>query len=216
MAPREPIVIGQHAFPTKKAAEDHIRNIRDRYPDRVPLAGNDEEFMLELFSRHREWDQKRGRGIAHVSVFLTEFRNRAFLITRLDGSSTDISFKSCLKPRTHRETVLGAMRAAVKSQIWVFRDRSLLPGATCAITGQPLTPEDTVHVDHQPPFLDLVSRFLETSGLAFDAISVVPTRDNAVENQLADIGQLQAWSDFHQEHARLRLTHGSAHLRLPR
>jgi len=50
------VTIGSLEFPSKKAAKEFFRNIRDVYADSEPIDGKHEEYLLALIACHSEID----------------------------------------------------------------------------------------------------------------------------------------------------------------
>lgn len=207
---RQPIRIGDEVFATKKAAGDRIREILYRYGIGHALGAADESFMRDVLALHPESEQKIGVGVARIEV-RQNMGSRGFWVVRTDGSATDFSFLACLTPPTHEHDVRRALRTAVRDQVRAFRDRELVPGARCAVTMELLDGLE-VHVDHDPPFEDLVRAFMAARGLSFGDMAVVATADGATDTVLADHALAAEWSVYHAEHARLRLTTRHANL----
>lgn len=207
----KPITIGEEVFPTKKAALEAIREIRDRYPDGVPLALDDDRFMRSVLTLHPEADLKIGVGISHFTVITeTEFggRNRHFVVHRVLGSSTDFSFKHCLYGHTKdRNDRMLALRQAIKEQTWRFRDLALAgEPVVCPYEGIALH-STNCHIDHQPPktLEFLVMGWLSSAGLLLEEVEITPPADNQLVSQMTDVAQKYSWRLYHQQHAELRL-----------
>lgn len=118
------IKIGDETFLTKKAAEEAIRAVRDRYPDGVALNLDDDRFVRSLLALHPRAAQKFGLGVSHFTVATeSEFggQNRHFVAHRIFDKPTDFSFKHCVDGRsTERNDRLMALRQAIKEQTWGF------------------------------------------------------------------------------------------------
>ena len=92
------VIIASLTFPTKRAAKDFFREIRDRYKDGERIAREDDGYLRDLVAVHPEAGLKIGCGISHFTVETdSEFgTTRHFVIHRTDGSSTDVSFLSSI------------------------------------------------------------------------------------------------------------------------
>lgn len=204
------VVIASLAFPTKKQAKEFFREIRDRYPDGVQLAEEDDRPLRDLIAIHPEAVTKIGCGISHFTV-ATESRfgrTRHFVIHRVDGSSTDASFHSAIDGRNERRDRLEALRRGIEDQIVSFKDRSFVSGHrnVCPLRGVPIT-EDSYHIDHEPPltFVRLVDRWLQAEGLQIEQIEITPPADNQIVTEMINSEQVRSWQAFHLAHATLRL-----------
>ncbi|MEY9886680.1 hypothetical protein ABIA31_000306 [Catenulispora sp. MAP5-51] len=123
----KPVIIGDVYFPRKGDAQQACRDLLYRYPPGSVIDDPpDEAFLHDLLELHQDAAGKRGVGIDHFEVRLTEeFHQPGFFIIRVDGTVTDFSFLRCLTPATHRDRVLTAMRRAVKDQVVAFKQEAL-------------------------------------------------------------------------------------------
>lgn len=211
-----PVSIGSRSFKTTSAAKRAVQEVLRRYRPGQRLSSEDEAFMVDVLKLHEEADEKIGCGVATITVENNRklgFATNGFYVTRTDGSKTDFSYLNCLSPRTHREDVLRAFRQAIADQVVMFKLTALSRGgATCAITGAPLRGDESTHVDHDPPFLSLVTDFLSMEGLTFDSVEVLPTSDMSASVCLRDVRTKRAFCEYHKSMARLRLVTKSANL----
>lgn len=97
MGKAKPQTIGSRTFDTKGAAIEFIQGILYRYEPRVPITGDDHDFVMELLKKHQKAPEKIGVGVKHFTVEPAEGGTRCFYITRVDGSRDDFSFMKCLK-----------------------------------------------------------------------------------------------------------------------
>jgi len=204
------VVIASLAFRTKKAAKDFFRDIRDRYKDGERIALEDDGYLRDLIAIHPEAEMKLGSGISHFSVERdAEFgTTRHFVIHRIDGSKTDVSFHSAIDGRNERRDRLEALRRAIEQQILDFRTSAFAScdTLTCPFRGVAIT-ETSYHIDHEPPktFVTLVKQWLNAEGLRLADLQITPPADNQIVTEMTDCTQLQSWLEFHREHAKLRL-----------
>lgn len=182
----------------------------------------DTVFLYDLVKHHPEAHQKIGCGIQQTDVnewaFYIDsdgYGGKCFWLEREDGTRTDWSFRSCLKPPTHEQDVRQALRRAIANQVvefrrFMFADLESLP---CAITGQPVTIYES-HVDHKPPhtFLTLVGLYLTERGITYKDIAVVPTEDGDTLTALVDKERERDWQEFHKQWAQLQITSARANL----
>jgi hypothetical protein len=210
MLKRQPIVVAGTHFSSKKALQEYVQGILRRYPPGTKVIGEDEMFLRAFFVRHQRYEHKHGVGMHHIEVRKNRY-DVGFWIIRVDGSETDISYLSCLAPPTHTQKVKAAMRLAVYSQKKAYRERHLVPGALCSVTGEPLN-IGNCHVDHVVPFEDLVTTFLDREQLTIDEVEIEPRRDGEVDSILSDKRLESAWQKYHQQNAVLRLVTKHANL----
>jgi hypothetical protein len=211
MGKRIKIQIGNRVFETAKAAEDACRAVL--YGD--VSAPESQAFLADLLERHPERDQKVGVGISHFFDGPDGFGGRCFRLRRIDGSQTDFSFKSCLKPPTSEQEAVAGFRTAIQPQIRDFRDREFYgrDEVRCALTMEPI-PRSRAHIDHEPPqtFRALLDAFLLGRGIALGSVKVQPTEDSSTVTRLADPVLEADWQRHHLASARLRVTSARANL----
>lgn len=179
------------------------------------VTGEVAEFLAWLLGRHPRAAAKIGCGVAGFTVRRTGLRTRCFFVVRLDGTSTDFSFRSCISAPAPVTRVRAAMRRAVADQIIEFKHRAVTTGPlVCAITGVPLT-WDRAHVDHAPPvFAALADEWAGLMG-GYPAIQLMLPADGQAGRALSE-PDAASWADFHQEHASLRIVSRLANLSLLR
>jgi hypothetical protein len=96
----KPVIIGDVYFPRKGDAQQACRDLLYRYPPGSVIDDpSDEAFLHDLLELHQDAAGKRGVGIDHFEVRLTEeFHQPGLFIIRVDGTVTDFSFLRCLTP----------------------------------------------------------------------------------------------------------------------
>lgn len=213
-----PITIGDATYPRKKDAEAAVRAMVNSAPLETPLTDGNAAFVRGLLARHPHIAEKTGSGVQHFFVRINRVvgrANRGLWIQRTDGTEIDFSWWECLRPSSHRQRVLNAMRAAIQPDMLRFK-REAFSNAdppVCALTGEPIA-FDACDVHHDPPFLDLVDRFLCGD---YDAVRVdVGKTACQFGDRLADDDIRQAWTEYHRHHATLHLVSRDAHQRLTR
>jgi len=205
-----PIIIASLTFPTKNAAKEFFRDIRDRYEDDQRISLEDEGFLRDLIAIHPEADTKIGRGISHFSVARdAKFgTTRHFVIHRTDGSHTDVSFHSSIDGRNDRRDRHEALRRAIEGQILDFKASKFSSGENliCPLRRVPIT-ETSYHIDHKPPrtFVELASRWLDAEGFSLMDLAITPPGDNQIVTEMTNSTQLSSWQNFHAQHAELRI-----------
>jgi hypothetical protein len=191
----------------------------DKYADDAILNSPDFEFVFDLLQRHPSLPIKLGCGVAQFTIRLVPpwFRNRAFYIIRNDGSVTDFSFTECLSPRSHAVRFQNACRTAIADQIVAFVERSFadVESIACAITGALVT-RDNYHVDHEPPFRDLVQEFITIEKIALKEVRIDGEADNETRDYFGDALLAARFAAFHRTNAKLRLVTPDANLRRTR
>jgi len=211
----KPVTIGDYEFPTKKAAKQYVRDIIESVNEFEPISEPDHSFLVDLLSKHPESESKIGAGIDFFTVELdSEWkRTRHFVVHRVDNSSTDFSWHTCIDGSSHRSDVLAAMRSIVKWQIIEFKRMVLSGDPICPYTKAKLD-EKNSHVDHVPPdtFHMLVSRWMDSKEIGFSDIGIKGTEDNSYGREFSDKLLADEWSRYHKKNANLRLISVEANL----
>jgi hypothetical protein len=209
--------INGEQFASKAALQRRIRTILNTRLGEVD--GEHAPFLLSLFRRHRDAEQKFGPGVAAIRVVLAmPYKTRCFEIERVDGTRTDISYLECLKPSTVFEWFPAACRTAVVDQIQAFKDSAF--GAShwvnCAVTGDPVS-RDNCHVDHEPPwtFEAIVDSFLDNSVIDLAQLEFMDG-DGETQSRFADQSLADSFARYHAERAQLRVVTRWANLSLLR
>ena len=114
------------------------------------LNEKEKSFMLDIFSNHHNWEEKKGVGIDCIKILHNNFGHRGFYLQRVDGSVIDISIGSSVsgKESKYSAKLASACRTAIRPEIVKFRDNNVTYSVTkCVISGDVLTKENT-HIDH--------------------------------------------------------------------
>jgi len=197
-------VLGDHEFPSKKAATAEIRRILNGSTPGVPLAGDDAALVSLLLTagKHPEAAAKIGSGIAELIVGETSIGTRCFWIRRVDGTTVDFSYRACLDGApSARAEVSAALRAEVSDQIAAHREEAG-EFVMCGLCGTDLVTADG-EVDHVDPlFSQMVTRFLDIVGSPESLEIECP---DAWSRRLADRGLAQVWQLYHLHTASLRV-----------
>jgi len=203
--------VNERKFRTKKAVQDHVKRILHGGSVGELLSGDDLYFMLDFFKRfHRDWGRKKGCGIRHISkVIEPKWRRRAFLLTRIDGSTTFISSRlSNIQKQNARQDFMQALRAIIEPQIMQFK-REAFSGAVeleCPITGDAVH-WNNCHVDHfEPTFAELASEFIASNNISDFSKLISKPKDMQTHYTLTNNTLVGKFYDFHAEKAKLRIT----------
>lgn len=208
-------------YRTKAALEERIRSILYAVPLGTRLDGENLEFMYAVLERHPDADQKIGSGVAGIRVDRPPaYGGRCFFVDRDDGSSTDFSFKECLRPSTKLEQFKAAARNEIADQKIEFKLAFFRENAArrCPDTGELLT-LDSAHVDHAGdyPFERILAEFIDTHRVDVDAVELTGKRqDNVAEERFAEPALAAAFARFHQERAKFEVVSRRANLSLRR
>lgn len=212
----KPVTIGETTYKTTAAATTAVREFMASVELGLPLSGDAAEFAVALLERHPNRDEKVGVGVESIIVRINHIhgsRNRGLWINRIDGSEVDFSWVECLKPTTHRQKVINALRFAIQADMYRFK-REAFSGrdlVECYLTGV-MVRLGGADVHHDPPFLELAEAF---TGGRWDRIEVcVGGAEVQIGDRLVDLNLCDRWIAYHREKARLYITDRDAHRRL--
>ena len=196
-----PCSIGRERFDSKKDRRSRIDNILRGHKTGKPIKDpEDHDLLCHLLHMHPDAAEKVGPGIKHFSVRKApEHFSDCFYVTRIDGTSVHFSLVKCLESKGPGSRLkechyYKALRFAVYDQTKLFKDLRFENGANiCAISKKEAAWED-LEVDHAPViFRELADAWLETEGLKLHEV------------QMDDRRQHTSWTEYHDEHAQLRL-----------
>lgn len=215
------VVIGRLKFESKNACKEHFQKMLKRYKPGESLSVIDTTEFFWLVDRHPERQQKIGCGIKTVKVEIHPVftKQKCFVIHRFDGSSTDISYLTCISGETKSIEArwIEAMRNEVSGQIIAFKQKAFEHSKelTCALTGEVVNWHNC-HVDHVTPFHDIARAFLDQMGIAVSAMALEPPKDNQYQERFADAVIAGKWAAYHMAAAKLRIVSSFANLSRPR
>jgi hypothetical protein len=216
------IEIGGLNFASKAAAAEHFRRMLHQHEIGIPILEPAATELQWLLERHPEYRDKAGCGVEHFSVREAIYGTRCFEIVRVDGSTTDFSFTTCVNGKAPSAVAqaIEALRAEVADDITekkreLFRDCGNAEGKLpCALTGA-LIAIDGAHADHAPPrtFGTLAIAFLEARGIDPAAPGLItPHADNQYQPRLLDPELARAWRAYHHKLAVIRVVAKQANL----
>lgn len=183
-----------------------VQYINHRNPEKWPvLDACDFDFIVnKLIPRHGSAAIKIGPGIEKV-VFAVNSRCArqarppcCMYVKRIDGTVTDVSWRECIRPNSHRDKVLCAMRNAVKDQMYQFRD-SINLFWTCEIC-KTVSSNQEFEIDHYPKsFLEIANQWLQSHQLDFSDIEANGVDDFQIGDFFIDKSLESKWSEYHRE-----------------
>jgi hypothetical protein len=196
-------VIGGESFRYKKDVEARIRLIKDNAPFNRDIEGRDESFVRAFFALHPTKSERLADAVAIHVVRGGGLRDRRFEFYKADGTSVDASYRKPLAALTgldhHRSSVLEGMRFTAHQQAWEWAVETFGEEAY----------DGDLDVHHEPPFRDLVARFLFEEGVAFADVGLLD-RDGLLGSRLAPEWEVR-WERFHAEHAGYELLNKNEH-----
>jgi hypothetical protein len=192
---------------TKEAQKKECQRILYGYNVGESIQQSDTNFLLSVFEGHDRWEMKRGSGVDFVTVEYSSYGNgnKCFVIHRIDGSKTDISFVHAITNKTPIFDIKKACRTAITDEINEFRKSNVIYYVTrCPITGTVLTPENT-HIDHYDlEFNDLFNKWVANYDLKYLSARINETEDMSDITCFTDPDIISDFKIFHSNNTHLR------------
>lgn len=223
MGKRCPVTLFDLEFNTKAEATKWCQDLLYSSKGLEAIKGMDRFRLFALLARHPEAEQKAGAGVQDFFVDQAPsggYGTVCFHVRRLDGTSTDFSFVTCIKgkAKTPWDDFRDAARLAVQDSLMddkrAWFDQQGSDTAPCPETGEPITFQ-TAHVDHRPPmlFIEICRAYLEQRNLTPDYTWISTPADNQSRACITDPDCLAGWIAFHDEHADLQVISKTQNLR---
>jgi len=207
--------IAGRTFDTQKDLVSHVQAILRHYKAPAQLCDDDAAFMGDLLQRHPNAEIKIGCGVQSIWVRRNGAFGQGFYVDRIDGTSTDFSYKQCIRPFTHASKAKFAFRRAIDDQVLAVKYAAFATGntITCPETGEPITWE-TAHVDHAAPwtFAVLLTEYCELRGIDLNAIELFESKSGI--GKLLPPAIEADWAIWHDQRATLRVISAEANIRL--
>lgn len=210
------VQIGDHFFASKRDAAEHVRSILYGYRPGETVSSEHAVFLADLLDAHPDRAAKFGPGVMSFQVEWN-MGTPGFWLTRVDGTRTDFSYIKCLTPPTELARVKAAFRTEVRDQVTNFKFRAFeaCPSPACPFTGERLS-FGRCHVDHDPPFDELLATFAGLNGLELQHVQLGPSVDGGMWIRLADRRLAGLWHAYHRDNAGLRVVSIRANLSILR
>jgi hypothetical protein len=95
-----PVTLGRYTYPSKSAADEALRILRDKYRSGDPILEEDDlELLRAVVGAHPHAAEKIGAGIAGFFVAKApQYGTYCFYLARTDGTVIDFSWKEALTP----------------------------------------------------------------------------------------------------------------------
>jgi hypothetical protein len=211
---------GNIYFPTRKAAEAHVRAILSRYRNMYAVRGADRDFIFALIDQHPRRSVIVDCGLKDCCVQWLDDAGvqRRFMVIRTDSSRRDWSWRNVIYPKPQLGRLQRVCRSLVADQVSRFRVDAFAEDIKleCPYTGESMS-RDTCDVHHEKPeFVDLVVGWLQSIHLDADDIEIVPARGYQQPDRLADRGLEMNWQGYHKINAKLQIVSRTANRSLLR
>jgi hypothetical protein len=195
------ITIADRKFPSKSAAEAHIRQILGRYANGEALRGEDDVFVRALVELHPRRAVIVDCGLAWIFVQHLDACQRRFVVRRTDSSIRDFAWRAVLSPKDAKRRLASVLRWLIRSQLLEYRDRAFRHA--CEACAAAIA---ACHVDHIAPatFEALMAGWLGSVRREAEDIGVIPSPAYQEPDRLEDESLAQSWMEYHEINARLR------------
>jgi len=176
----------------------HYQQILNKGACKSLLQEREEDYkeLVELFQNHPEYPYKL-RDLKDICIVRNKRNSKyyEFNLIREDGTTEDISYRSCINERNINKNLYDAMRDCIDPQIQSFRKNNIMKCELCDKTKD-------IHIDHVILFKELTDNFLKNK-------KHIPTDfdDNNYNGAMfRDINKdfANEWFKYHLENAQLR------------
>lgn len=203
---------GGMTFQSKEKLRNYVKYVLNNQDLDKMLEGKWLLVVDDVLKGHQDYKQKVGKGTYQIGVTTCPVnpKNKHFYILREDGSSTDFSYLKALTTPSHATDMKKALRATVKVQTMVYKEKYFNENAVgkycrCPETGLKITLK-TSHLDHYPvQFDEIVSDWLKLNKLKAKDVELEPTKDNEVNTYLVDKELEKSFHDYHLKVAQYRV-----------
>lgn len=210
-------------FKTKKAAEQHFRDMLARYSDGDDISDyqdhSDLSALLERFDLLvSDGPSKIGAGIKRFERRLNKgdgWSSPGFWVTRIDNTPTDFSYIQAIvgRPRGDAQEFSVACHNAVSRDLQAMKQREFdhfgNPDGliACDITGKLVAFSDARLSHAHPPFGILVKDFRELKGWenSIPPGTLTASADAQISTHFANHTLAKEFVDFHHDRAILRI-----------
>lgn len=206
---------------TKTSLKRMCRELLAKYPaGSIIYDTQDINFLITLFSKHPEAEEKQGIGIRTIlTIKNPQFNSTCFAIQRVDGTIVDISYHTCIDGApTPLAEVKKACRRAIQPIILDFRQTVYFGHDTCEFTGEVLYPDNT-HIDHYDlTFKDLFNEWMTDKSIPdlHSKINHEAIKTFSGETCFTDPTISADFISFHNDNTHLRAVSATANLSILR
>lgn len=208
------LVIGTHSFKSQEDAKKYVRSLLSELGCCSSVKSRNLEVysqLMELIKRHPDGESKI-HNVVDFAIQYDKMNKAAFMLSiiRSDGEVDTISWIHCVtgKHKSPKDMLNSALRSTIGDQILAFKNN--LQSTCCE-----LCTKDTsdYHIDHVVQFVKLTTHFLKINGSP--PTEFAPTTDGTNRSAFRMVDQefSDAWSEYHKEHAVLRVLCKSCNLK---
>ncbi|QYY34914.1 DCL family protein [Ruficoccus sp. ZRK36] len=211
MGKAKPVELPSKTFSTTGEATQFFKDMLGRYSNkhRDRINEKDSVLLYELLLRHPEQEQKIGAGVDYFYKDKNEdYPTRGFHLHRVDGSSTDFSYPTCIKGEKPSvgEYFYRACRGAVSDYLTREKNALLDDGmGICPETGELLTKDNSEYRHTSPTFHELLDSFKNNENLELSYAMFVDDADMQYGVKFLDSSIRGRFINYHRENANMEL-----------
>jgi hypothetical protein len=208
----------------KITTEKDIQNILYSFANKnIDKNSVEHNVLFDVLKRHPNVVEKIGDGVDYFYVQRSKWKTNQynFMIRRIDGSSTDFSFKKCLYPeqKNSKSKNWGSIfRGVIKDQIDSFRVSAfdvigIKDKFICSQTNLKFK-KIYSHVDHVYPltFDSIMHEFIELNKIDVNKINLSEDMGTSEVQKILDKDIVESFYEFHKNRSVLRVVCSSANL----
>lgn len=208
--PSHPITLEHKQFTSKHEATQFFKSMLERYNDGDTISSEeDDNLLFDLIQRHPEVNEKIGVGVeCFFRDISPNFPTSCFHIKRKDGTTTDISYPTCIKSAspTVFQDFYSACRFSVSEKL-IEEKRQIFSSAEvlCSITGEILSIDNSEYRHTRPAFRDIVNDFILSENLEVTADMIEENADMQYATRFANQTLTDKFNAFHSSRANLEI-----------
>jgi hypothetical protein len=199
-------IIGSRSFDSKKDATEYVRTLLNTIGLCSSVKSKGDHLFNELhevLQRHPKAATKLN-GIVDMKIVMNmHLTGKEVHIVKSNGNIEDISWLQCVSGKAHtpQSELLSAMRYSVENQIRTYKEN-----ANCVCMECKQSTLEQPHVDHVIHFAKLVKDFHRTTRLnPPTTFATASDHSNRRDFRSEDKAYMDAWIDYHQKNAILRI-----------
>jgi len=181
------IKINNKEFKNKTQTLSYFKKVLNSYSVGQFLSDEHQLEILDLLKFHENYEHKLGCGISKIQISTNFWSAKAFLIHRIDGSTTDFSYLKCLNPPTFERNIYTCCRNAIFEDIKPLIERGK-------------------HLHHEEiSFKKLVDDWMKTGIKITEEDMSKSSDDNNIVKHFVNNELTDSFRKYHKENAKMVL-----------
>ena len=200
------LLIGTNTFKSQKEAIEHYRKLFTDVGCCISVKSKNQSIyheLMELIQRHPD-GQAKIHNVVDFTVQKDWLNKSAFKlsIVRNNNETCSIAWRTCItgKSKSTKELLSSALRYTIGNQIFDFKNK--LQQTSCEFCSQVTC---DYHIDHVVHFAKLTSDFMGTCDAVPQEFATASDGSNRLAFKAQDQDFSDAWSEYHKQHAVLRV-----------